>query len=147
MTNTGSTQHAITEEQKERLAKQTAGLLVEDVTYLRLLEGILIHLDLDTTVLGEGDLRTERLFQFEMIVADADAARRIRPLITEQQASGEQIKPILVAIVPAPYQASSQKRDSEDFDAVVSMPERPALLQRGGCAVTGHASHVCESGL
>jgi PAS domain S-box-containing protein len=136
---TDSPGNAITEQQMSQPARQTVGLLVEDLAYRRLLEGILMNLDLEVSTLQRSDIGSDRLYQFEMIVADEADARALRPLVKEEQATGEVIKPALVAVVDAPYTARSQRTDSEDFDAVLAMPERPALLNAQlGVALYAH---------
>jgi two-component system, sporulation sensor kinase C len=137
--NSGSTEHAISSEQMQSVPRQKVGILVEDAAYRRLLEGIVVNLDLEPRFLQDVDIRTENVFELEMVIADESAARAVRSLIKSQQRAGEEIKPALVAVVSAPYTASSQKKDSEDFDAVLSVPERPALLNAQlGVALYAH---------
>jgi two-component system sporulation sensor kinase C len=139
VTNTGSTQDAILLEQKHRAIRQKVGILINDPANRRLMEGIVINLDLSPAFLEDADLSSERVAEFEMIIADEREARKVRPLVRTPQSTGEQIKPALVAIVPGPYTPSSQKRDSEDFDAVLALPERPALLNAQlGVALYAH---------
>ena len=119
--------------------RPVVGLLVGDRAYRRLLEGIVTNLHLNPTLLDESELSSKQILQCEMIIADEDAARRVRPLIEAQHVVGDQIKPALVAVVDASYAASSQTRDHEDFDALLMMPERPALLNAQlGVALYAH---------
>ncbi len=140
--NVGSTQRALSREQLQEPARRGVGLLIRDLACRRLLEGIVVNLDLQPFLL-EPSLSAAQLLEFEMIIADEDAARNIRPLIKTQQTDGEQIEPALVAIVDASYLAVSEKRDGEDFDAVLVMPERPALLNAQlGVALYAHRAFV-----
>ncbi len=60
---------------------------------------------------------------------DEDVARDLRSVIQEaQRIAGAEIKPTLIAVVPAPYTPCSDRAESSDFDAVLAMPETPARL-------------------
>jgi PAS domain S-box-containing protein len=124
----GLTQSQGVAEHPRNLPRRPVGLLIEDAPYRRLIEGIAINLGLQPALLEDSDLESERLFDFEMVIADEQVARRIRPFIRAQQASGEQINPALVALVAAPYTASSDSVDREAFDAVLALPENPSLV-------------------
>ena len=129
MANSGSTKKAISAEQTHNPIKQTVGLLIEDPTCRRLIEGVTINLDLTPSILERAELDAARITNFELLIADADVARSLRPVIQEaQHIAGAEIKPALIAIVPAPYAPSSDKQDSADFDAVLAMPETPAKV-------------------
>ena len=139
MIRTESLQSVIPADSVQQSDKPGVGLLVRDRAYRRLLEGIVVNLHLNPTLLEEADLSSSKIFECEMVVADEDLARRIRPLIEAQHVTGEQIKPALVAVVGASYAASSQKQDNQDFDALLVMPERPALLNAQlGVALYAH---------
>ena len=139
MIRTESLQSVISSDPAQQPARPGIGLLVRDPAYRRLLEGIVMNLHLNPTLLGERDLSSSKMLQCEMIIADEDLARRVRPFIEAQQVTGEQIKPALVAVVGTSYAASSQTRDNQDFDALLIMPERPALLSAQlGVALYAH---------
>ena len=124
---TGST-HAVSPEPKLRPAKQTVGLLVQDSAFRRLLEGITRSLGLVPSIIEEAEFHTDHIFDFELILADESIARKLRPLIRTRQHQGEETEPAVVAIVLAPYETSSDEEDNEAFDAVLALPENPALL-------------------
>ncbi len=129
MKNSGSTRIAITAEQKHHPSKQTAGLLIEDPTCRRVIEGVATNLDLNTSVLDRQDLKAVRLTDFELLIADEGIARDLRQIIQEaQHLAGAEIKPALIALVPAPYTPPADKKESADFDAVLVWPETPAKL-------------------
>ena len=129
MENSGSTQNAITADQTHNPIKQTVGLLIEDATCRRTIEGVTTNLDLNTSILAREDLHTAQIVNFELLIADEEIARELRPLIQEaQHLAGAEIKPALIALVPAPYTPSADKEESSDFDAVLAWPETPAKL-------------------
>ena len=137
--NTGSVEEAISPELKQTIPQQTVGLLIDDPIGRRLVEGVALNLDLTPSILTEADLSTARLFDFELLIANKEIARRIRPLITAEQHTGQEIKPALIAIVSAPYRPSSEDGDSADFDAVLALPEKPAMLSAQlGVALYAH---------
>ena len=137
--NTVGNQEVVSPERKGAHVRENVGLLIGDPASRRLLEAIVRNLDLNPFLLEDADLQSDRLFRLEMIIADENAARHIRPLISERQASGEHIKPALVGVVTTPYKASDENEDSKDFDAVLAMPERPALLNAQlGVALYAH---------
>lgn len=137
--NTGSVQDAILSEQEQVVPQQNAGLLIEDATLRRLIEGIALNLDLTPLILTEESLVTNGLFNYELLIADREVAHRIRPLITAEQHTAQEIKPALIALVPSTYPASLNESDSSDFDAVLAVPERPALLSAQlGVALYAH---------
>lgn len=125
----GSIGNAISTEQTHNPIMQTVGLLIEDATSRRLIEGVAINLDLTPSNLELNELDAARVTDFELLIADEETARSLRPVIQEaQRLAGAAIRPALIAIVPAPYTRSSDERDSADFDAVLAMPESPAKL-------------------
>ncbi len=129
MPNTGSTQDAIAPEQIPNPIKQTVGLLIRDGMCRRLIEGVVVNLELTPFVLELGELDPARITDFELLIADEEVARKLRPIIHEaQRVAGAEIKPALIAVVPAPYTPSADNKDSSDFDAVLAMPEKPATL-------------------
>ena len=129
MENSGSTQDAITADQTHNPIKQTVGLLIGDVTWRRLIEGVTNNLDLNTFVLNRDGLDAARITDFELIIADEEIACELRPIIQDaQHIAGAAIKPALIAVVSGPYKPSADKKESADFDAVMAMPETPAKL-------------------
>ncbi|MGI4758591.1 MAG: two-component system sensor histidine kinase NtrB [Janthinobacterium lividum] len=109
--------------------KQTVGLLIKDGMFRRLIEGVVVNLDLTPFVLEVGELDPVRITDFELLIADEEVARKIRPMVYEaQRIAGAEIKPALIAVVSAPYTPSADKQDSSDFDAVLAVPEKPANL-------------------
>ena len=86
----------------EGLAKQIAGIIVGDTGNRRLLQTIAASLDLQSVVLELAEVDSERLADFELIIADEEKALRLRPLITAQLIEKERIRPALVAVVPGP---------------------------------------------
>lgn len=129
MVNSGSTQDAITPEQMHNPVKQTVGLLIQDPTYRRLIEGITVNLNLSPSVLEQHELDIQRITDFELIIADESVARRLRPLIeAAQHAAGAEIKPALIAVLPTLSTLPGGKQETSDFDAVLSMPEKPSTL-------------------
>lgn len=137
--NQGLGQNAVLSRDEVRIPRQKVGIRVEDATNRRLLEGIANNLELECTSLSDEDLTPQTLFGFELIIADESVARQLRPLIKEWQSAGQQIKPALLAVVNAPYRASSEIADRKDFDAILALPERPALLSAQlGVALYSH---------
>lgn len=129
MENTGSTQDAISPEQVPSPIKQTVGLLVKDGMCRRLIEGVVVNLDLTPSVLQLDELDPLRITDYELLIADEAVARQLRPIIHEaQRIAGANIKPALIAVVPAPYTPSADKEESSDFDAVLAMPEKLATV-------------------
>ncbi len=109
--------------------KHTVGLLVRDAICRRLIEGVVINLDLTPFVLEKASLDAVQVGKFELIIADEDIALPLRPIIKQaQQLARAEIKPALIAVVPAPYSPPANKKDSSDFDAVLALPETPAKL-------------------
>ena len=126
MTDSGSIQSAITADQMQNAVKQAVGLLLKDPTSRRLIEGIATNLDLSPSVLDLDQFNAGWLGDFELIIADEDVARELRPKIRESQQTGSaEIKPALIAVVAAPYKPGEE---SSDFDAVLALPETPATL-------------------
>ena len=108
--------------------KPAAGLWIADLTARRLIEGIAIQLNLVPALLEEVDLSSDRLFSFEMIIADADFARRAGLILKARQKTGEGLKPALVAIVPAHDSRAAPYDDPGTFDAILPMPQKPATI-------------------
>ena len=89
----------------------------------------MINLDLVPSTLELSEIDPARITDFELLIADEATARKLRPIIAEaQRVVGTEIKPALIAVVPAPYTPSADKEESSDFDAVLAMPEKPATL-------------------
>ncbi len=127
MRNTGSKQDALSSEQLEKLHLQRAAVLIEDNATRHLIETIAASLELEVFVLDRAEVDAKRLGEFELLVADEEVARELRPLIEAEQREREQIKPALIAVVPAPYIRSPDTED-DTFDAVLAIPEKPGLL-------------------
>ena len=141
MTEAGAVQEALLPGVTGHLPKQTVGIRIANAPNRRLLEGIVANLELKCVVLSEADLSEERLFGFEMIVADEKAARDLRPLVKQRQSAGQHIKPALIAVVAAPYKAASEHADRTAFDGILALPEKPALLAAQlGVALYAHRS-------
>ena len=99
----------------------------------------MVNLHLNSVLLDEADFSSKSILACEMVIADESLARSIRPVIEAQHVTGEQIKPALVAVVGTSYAASSQRQDNQDFDALLVMPQRPALLNAQlGVALYAH---------
>lgn len=124
----GSILKAVDSEELSPLARQVAGLIIEDAGNRRLLETIAASLELKSVVLDPSELTAKRLGEFELIIAEESIARKLRPMVTAEQMEREQIKPALIAVVAAPYVARSGDREEESFDAVLALPEKPGLL-------------------
>jgi two-component system sporulation sensor kinase C len=126
-------------EQVTTQAKQTAGIMVGDTGNRRLLETIAASLDLQSVVLELAEFDPDRLAEFELIIADEEKALRLRPLITAQLIEKEQIRPALVAVVPGPLAAPPDGGEADSFDAVLALPDNPALLSAQlGVALYAH---------
>lgn len=96
--NTGSIERAISSEQMGQLPRQRIGLKLEDALNQRLLEGVATNLHLEYRLIEDEDLQDlNRLFNFEMIIADEPVARSLRPRVREHQNNGIQIKPALIS--------------------------------------------------
>jgi two-component system sporulation sensor kinase C len=123
----------------EGLAKQIAGIIVGDTGNRRLLQTIAASLDLQSVVLELAEVDSERLADFELIIADEEKALRLRPLITAQLIEKEQIRPALVAVVPGPLTVQPEVEQADSFDAVLALPDNPALLSAQlGVALYAH---------
>ncbi len=109
-------------------AEPNVGLWIADDTARRLIEAIAFQLNLVPALLVEADLSAGRLFKFEMIIADAQVARRVRFIFNENQPGRQVTKPALVAVAPAYSLHGSQEEEHKEFDAILSMPEKPAML-------------------
>ena len=139
MTDTQSLDIALSASAAPLPDKPGVGLFIRDRACRRLLEGIVLSLHLNPASFTEADLSGDAAFPLEMIIADEDLARKIRPLIDARHVAGEEIKPALVAVVDASHAAAPQTRDHEDFDALLAMPERPELLNAQlGVALYAH---------
>ena len=113
--------------------------MVGDTSNRRLLETIAASLDLQSVVLELAEFDPDRLAEFELIIADEEKALRLRPLITAQLVEKEQIRPALVAVVPGPLAAPPEGEDADSFDAVLALPDNPALLSAQlGVALYAH---------
>lgn len=107
---------------------QTVAIMVGEAGNRRLLETIAASLELKPAVMQAEDLTAEEMSRFELIIADEALARKLWPVVTAGQMDGEQIKPGLIAVVPSPQQPMPEAEDGASFDAVLAMPEKPALL-------------------
>lgn len=114
--------------QMERPGTNRIGILVEDATHRRLLEGIASHLDLHPVVLEEDTITVRDLSQLEMVVADVGIARGLRKLVSGNQSTGQPMMPALVAVVTSPATPASDDAESGAFDAVLTLPEKPTTL-------------------
>jgi two-component system, sporulation sensor kinase C len=124
---------------KETSPLSRVAIRVEDPISRRLLEGIVGNLGLQSVVLSQEELLSDSIFEFEMIIADEQVARDLRPLVIEQQSNGKLIKPALVAVVVAPYAAKSEDADRKAFDAILGLPEKPAIVSAQlGVALYSH---------
>ncbi|AFL87437.1 PAS domain S-box [Terriglobus roseus DSM 18391] len=123
----------------ERPTPQVAGIMVRDTANRRLLQTIAASLDLQSVVLELAEFDPDRLADFELIIADEEKALRLRPLITAQLIEKEQIRPALVAVVPAPIAAVPPDEEADSFDAVLALPDNPSVLSAQlGVALYAH---------
>jgi PAS domain S-box-containing protein len=119
--------------------REMAGIFVEDGIHRRLIEGAAVNLNLEPLILDHADLDTDRISNFELIIADEHIARKLRPLVKAEQDASPEIRPALIAVVRAPHNGSSKNHGSSDFDAVVSVPENPSTLtSQLGVALYAH---------
>ncbi len=125
MSTLGRANNADRIQRMEQPVKPAAGLWIADLTARRLIEGIAIQLNLVPALLEEVDLSSDRLFSFEMIIADADFARRAGLIF---KATGGGLRPALIAIVPADDSRSARYDEHDTFDAILPMPQKPATI-------------------
>ncbi len=126
MKNTGPTQEAISHEQTTPSARRNVALLIREVPVRRLLEAILAGLDLESSQVAEAEFNQTELSRYEMVIADADIARRLRPTVNTLQLTGEQVKPALVGV--GSTELASLDPQNGDFDAVLVIPASTADL-------------------
>ncbi len=125
--NSGSTQHAIEPEQIVAAPPQgVVSLLIADAPTRRVMESILTGLRLEAVNLQDKNMHLEDLTRYELVIADAETARELRPILNEQQRTNEQIRPALVAVGARELVDEEVKRG--DFDAVLPLPGAPADL-------------------
>lgn len=98
-----------------------------DVGSRRLLEEICRNLGLSPSPLSPADLTAERMFGFELILADRALARELRPLIAARQREREQVRPALAAATQA-TELSTETEEVGSFDAVLTVPAQSPLL-------------------
>ncbi len=105
------------------------GILIEDPVSRRLIDGIASQLELTPVVLSEGILTRAELADFELLLADEAAARRIRMLFSEPHDLNTGALPALVAVRPQSSAADQPPRERETvFDGMLTLPEQPAVV-------------------
>lgn len=91
--------------------------MVADGVSRRAFQTVLEGMALAVSVVCKDEQTLTDFTQFELIVADEDIARNLRPMLDVFQSSGGSLRPALIAIGP-----KSPERDDETFDAFVAVP-------------------------
>ncbi|SNS24806.1 PAS domain S-box-containing protein [Granulicella rosea] len=107
--------------------KACIGILVQDATNRRLIEGVAVQLELQPIFLTANQATPEALIQCELIVADEPDARSIRTLLSQREETGEGVNPAVVAVVPrTPDSVYSYDKSELSFDGILPLPQTPA---------------------
>ena len=109
----------------------TIGILIADITNLRLIESVAHQLQLAPVLLTEEALELNHLSSLEIVAADEPAAARISALFAgREEGKPEGITPAIVAVCPqnpaAPPRTGEQP--GNPFDGVLYLPQPPALV-------------------
>jgi two-component system sporulation sensor kinase C len=112
----------------ESILRPCVGIIVSDAINSRLVEAASIHLELEPRLLQEENLASEDLSQFDLLVADELAARRIRALWSETKDHNEVVNPALIAVVPRGGSPRPCELGEPQFDGVLTLPQEPAPI-------------------
>ena len=105
------------------------GLLIKDGPTLRLLEGLVVQLELIPVPLQERSLEAQHLAGLEFVIADETHARALRSSLRRREDTAEQVHPALIAIRQREDQIPDDSEDSTSlFDGVLTLPQEPAIL-------------------
>jgi two-component system sporulation sensor kinase C len=107
------------------------GMLVRDARHHRLIESLLLQLELVPEVLSPTSLVAPPLNAFEMIVAEESFAREIRALLDKGRQQAEALQPALIAVRVSDREFSPHVNAPQDheFEGVLVLPQEPALIQ------------------
>lgn len=110
-------------------AKTGVGLLVEDGPTFRLLEGLVLQLDLLPVPLQAAALDAEHLSNLELVIADIASAHTLRSSLRRREETAEHVHPALIALRLRDPQAPEDPDDGiEIFEGVLTLPQDPAIL-------------------
>lgn len=109
--------------------KTRVGVLVENVTYRRLVESASMHLELMPVHLDGGMLNVDGLIDLDLIVADEPIARDIRTRLAARESRGEGVNPAVVAVMDQRLQdVKPLAIEPHSFDGMLLLPQAPGPL-------------------
>jgi two-component system sporulation sensor kinase C len=109
-----------------------AAILLESPTTRRLLEGLLLQLELEA-ISFEGRLPdVELLASCELIVAEEDLAEQVRAQLQTRERYDDAVNPAIVAVchrnIAHPPKTEDQGSQPQGFESVLTLPQDPAVI-------------------
>ena len=106
------------------------GILIQDPTSYRLIESLMVQLELIPALLSGAPSTAEDLYQFEMIIADETFACQYRLLLQQEEGQTEKLNPAVVAVrsKEADLASARSNQAEQDFEGVLTLPQEPASL-------------------
>ena len=106
----------------------TIGLLIENPTHQRLVEGASAQLDLSASILREDSLDAESLADFELIIADRQIAAKLALGLGRREQRGDGVNPAVVALSDGDLDLGDLPEEELGIDGIIKLPQKPALI-------------------